>query len=287
MVTIGSIWGGTFRFIRNNIGPVLIWSGIVLLVTLVSGLAMAPFYQQRLVELQSGIPAQPRFGAMFLPGLIWIALLTILWAAAFRAVFFPEQRRFAYMRLGMDELRLLGTSLILFLGGYIVMLIAGAILIGIGYAVGGGIVAAILGLVLFGAVVWAWTRVSPAGAMTILEHKVVIGPAWRLTRGAFWRLFGAYVLFGILILVVYGIVLSAEMGPILSDLAHPADPEAAARVAQWQADKAHLSVSLVVMSLVSGVLGGFTFAFQAGMIAVATEQLLDRGGATRLNQVFE
>jgi hypothetical protein len=123
--------------------------------------------------------------------------------------------------------------------------------------------------------------------MTILEHKVVIGPAWRLTRGAFWRLFGAYVLFGILILVVYGIVLSAEMGPILSDLAHPADPEAAARVAQWQADKAHLSVSLVVMSVVSGVLGGFTFAFQAGMIAVATEQLLDRGGATRLNQVFE
>jgi hypothetical protein len=167
------------------------------------------------------------------------------------------------------------------------MLIAGAVLIGIGYAIGGGIVAAILGLVLFCAVVWAWTRVSPAGAMTILEHKVVIGPAWRLTRGAFWRLFGAYVLFGILILVVYGIVLSAEMGPILSDLAHPADPEAAARVAQWQADKAHLSVSLVVMSVVSGVLGGFTFAFQAGMIAVATEQLLDRGGATRLNQVFE
>lgn len=287
MVTIGSIWGGTFRFIRSNIGPVLIWSGVVLLVTLVSGLAMAPFYQQRLAELQSGIPAQPRLGAMFLPGLIWVALLTILWAAAFRAVFFPEQRRFAYMRLGMDELRLLGTSLILFLGGYIAMLIAGAVLIGIGYAIGGGIVAAILGLVLFCAVVWAWTRVSPAGAMTILEHKVVIGPAWRLTRGAFWRLFGAYVLFGILILVVYGIVLSAEMGPILSDLAHPADPEAAARVAQWQADKAHLSVSLVVMSVVSGVLGGFTFAFQAGMIAVATEQLLDRGGATRLNQVFE
>jgi len=287
MVTVGSILSGTFRFVRGNIGPIFVWAGIVVLISLSSRLVMAPFYQERLADMQSGTPPSPHLGTVFLPALFWIAVLTILWAAAFRAVFFPEQRRFAYLRVGMDELRLLGTSLVLFVGGYIVALIIGGIAIGIGYAAGGGMIAVVLGLILFCALVWVATRVSPAGAMTILERKVVIGPAWRLTRGAFWRLFGAYVVLTIAFIFVYGLVFSMQMGSILMDMAHPLDPEAAARVAQWQADQAHFSVRMVVVALVTGLLGGFAFAFQAGMIAVATDQLLGRRDGQALGEVFE
>jgi hypothetical protein len=287
MVTIGSIWSGTFRFVRDNIGPILIWSVLVVLMSVGSSLVMAPFYQQRLAEMQAGTPPSPHIGAMFLPSVFWLAILTMLWAAAFRAVFFPGERRFAYLRLGMDELRLLGTALVLFVGGYLAAIIVGALLAVIGYAIAGAVPAVILGLIVVCAAVWAAIRVSPAGALTILERKVVIGGAWRLTRGAFWRLFGAYMLLTIAFIVVYGVIFTAQMGPILSDMAHPTDPEAAARVAQWQMSRAHFSIRMIVTALVTGLLGGFSFAFQAGMIGVATDQLLGRRGGEHLSEVFE
>ena len=288
MVTIGSIWSGTFRFVRGNVGPALVWGGVIVLVTLISTLVMGPFYQARLADLQSGAPPTPHFAAVFLPAIVGVAVFTILWAAVFRAVLFPEERRFAYMRAGMDELRLLGTLLVLFVGGYLVVLIVGAIFIGIGYAIGGGIVAVILSLILFCAIIWAAVRISPAGPMTILQRKVVIGPAWRLTRGAFWRLFGAYVLLAIAFMAIYGVVLSLQMGAILTDMAHPTDPVAAARVAQWQADHyGHFSVWSVLVALVTGLFGGFALAFHAGLTAVATDQLLGRQGGDHLSEVFE
>ncbi len=123
MVTTGSIWGGTFRFVRGNVGPIVIWGVIVLLVSLLSTLVMGSFYQDRLTAMQSGAVPSAHLGMIFLPAVIWLVVFTMLWAAVFRAVLFPEERRFAYLRIGMDELRLLGTVLILFVGGYIGLLV--------------------------------------------------------------------------------------------------------------------------------------------------------------------
>jgi hypothetical protein len=288
MVTIGSIWGGTFRFVRGNLRSALVWGCIIVLMSLVSTLVMGPFYQARLEGMQTGAPSAPNFGAVLIPTVVGIVVFTILWAAVFRAALFPEQSRFAYMRAGMDELRLLGTLLALFVGGYLVSIIVGAIVIGIAYAIGGGIVAAVLGLICFCAIIWAAIRISPAGPMTILQRKVVIGPAWRITRGAFWRLFGAYALLAIVFIIVYGLVFALQFGAILNDMLRPADPEAAARVALWQADHyAHFSIWSLIVAVVTGLLGGFALAFHAGMTAVATEQLLGRRGEKRLNEIFE
>ena len=42
-----------------------------------------------------------------------------------------------------------------------------------------------------------------------------------------------------------------------------------------------------MVALVGGILGGIVFALQAGMLGVATAQLLNWGGQEHLNTVFE
>jgi hypothetical protein len=136
-------------------------------------------------------------------------------------------------------------------------------------------------------VVWALIRISLAGPMTIAQRKVVIGPAWRLTRGAFWRLFGAYLLLAIATLVVYGVAMAVQMGPVLGNMMRPTDPEAVARVAQWQAAHyGNFSGALIASTIVSGILGGVMLSLQGGMVAVATRDLLGVGTAN-LGEVFE
>jgi len=294
MVTIGSIWGGTVRFVRGNIGAILVWSLIIFAVSLLSMLVMAPFQQARLAAIQSGAAAPPNFAGFFGAMLIALGAFVILWAAAFRAVLFPGDRRFFYLRLGMDKLRLLGTILVVFVGGYLVVIVGGLLLSTvmalIGRAIAGdggaGLMAIVTALALFCTAIWAFVRVSPCGPLTIYQHKVVIGPAWRLTKGVFWRLLAAYLLLFLALALVYGTLLTVQMGPVLGDMAHPTDPAAAMRVARWQA--AHygtINGQTIAYGLLTGLVGGVAMAFHAGMTAVATRQLLGVGD-TNLDDVF-
>ena len=294
MVTIGSIWGGTVRFVRGNIGAILVWSLIIFAVSLLSMLVMAPFQQARLAATQAGAAVPPNFANFSGAMLIALGAFVILWAAVFRAVLFPADRRFFYLRLGMDELRLLGTVLVVFVGGYLVVVLGGLlvsmVMVMVGKAIAGdagaGVAAILTFLTLFGVVIWAFVRVSPCGPLTIYQRKVVIGPAWRLTKGVFWRLLAAYLLLFVALALVYGTLLTVQMGPVLSDMAHPTDPAAALRVAQWQA--AHygtINGQTIAYGLLTGLVGGVALAFHAGMTAVATRQLLGVGD-TNLDDVF-
>jgi hypothetical protein len=169
-------------------------------------------------------------------------------------------------------------------------LILSMVLVVIGKAVAGDAGAGLTGivavLVLFCAAMWAVVRVSPCGPLTIYQRKIVIGPAWRLTKSAFWRLLAAYLLLFVGLILIYGILFAVQMGPVIGDMAHPTDPAAATRIAQWQA--AHygaINGQTIAYGLLAGLIGGVALAFHAGMTAVATRQLLGVGD-TNLDAVF-
>lgn len=295
MVTVGSILSGTFRFIGANVRAILVWSAILLLMSIVMMVMMRPFYEAQIAMLQQtgGPPPTPQIGSFFLVMLLGLVVFVVLAAAAFRAVLFPEQRRFAYLRLGMDELRLLGCALVLLIGFYLAMLIVGVVA-----GVLLGLVAAMLGGSAFAAMVfiplvmlvpcaWLMTRLALAGPLTILQRKIVIGPAWRLSRGHFWQLLGAYLVIMLMLFVVYAAFFLVRMGPAMTDMLHPTDQAAALRVASAQAAAYTLSLKNIVIALVTALILGFAHALYAGGIAVAAAQLVDRGGGQRLSEVFE
>jgi len=295
MVTVGSILSGTFRFIGNNVRAILVWSAILFVLSLVMMVMMRPLYEAQIAMLgQAGaVPARPPVGSFFLAMLVGLLVLVMLAAAAFRAVLFPEQDRFAYLRLGMDELRLLGCVLILIIGFYLIMIVVG-IAVGMvlalaGAAFGGGVVvmSLLIGFAMIALGAWLTTRFALAGPLTILERKIVIGPAWRLSRGHFWHLLGAYVVVGLILFVIYAVVFLIRMGPAMTDMFHPTDQAAAMRVASAQIAAYTLSLKNIVITLVMSLVMGFGHALYAGGVAVATAQLVDRGGGQRLSEVFE
>lgn len=290
-MTVGSILSGTFRFARDNIRAIVVWSMLMFLLSLLSLAGMGPIYQAQVETLRTGTAVMPSFGTFGLAILVAIVGFVALWAAVFRAVLFPAESRFAYLRLGMDELRLFATMLVLSIGSVILFVVAGFV-VGllstlVGAAVGAPFAAFLTGLAMLVLTIWLAVRFSLAGPLTILDRKVIVGPAWRLTRGAFWRLFGAFLVIGLLLFALYLVVALVQMGPVLGDIFRPADPEARLRLADWQATHYGFTAYSLLIALVGGLVGGFATALQAGVIAVATDQLLDRNGRENLAEVFE
>jgi hypothetical protein len=289
MVTVGSIWGETLRFVRANLVAIAVWGAIIFAMGLLSMLLMAPFYQAQLAAAEGGTPQVPNLGGFFLLLLLMLVGFVILWAAVFRAVLFPERKTFFYLRVGMDELRLFATVLVVFVGGYIVVLI-GSVILGtvlallgrlVGGVVGAGLATVLSMIVIFCATVWAAVRISPCGPLTIFRQKVVIGPAWRLTRGAFWRLLGAYLLLTVMLIAIYLVVFAVQFGLAGADISRP---DAVLRSIQAMQGGAGMG-RRVLNALLGGVVGAIALAFQAGMTAVATRQLLGLNDSN-LGEVF-
>jgi len=144
--------------------------------------------------------------------------------AVFRAVLEPDQKRWAYLRLGMSELWLGLVTLVqgvLFMMAYFAVvfvgLILGLILFLVGSAAGdaGKLVAGLLiALVIaagIAALIWGVLRLSMAGPMSFVEGKFLLFESWAFTRGQAGRLFGMAVL---LMLILFGLelVLYAILG---------------------------------------------------------------------------
>lgn len=150
-------------------------------------------------------------------GIAWIiplslALSTVLYTAALRAVLFPGESRFGYMRLGKDELRVFVVALVLGILAFAIYM-AGAIIMGILAGVLGFVArdaggAAFLPLILVflalvGVMIWLAVRFSLALPITVAEKRLAIFDSWKLTKGHALGLFGMT-----LIIVVMGIVVS-------------------------------------------------------------------------------
>ena len=70
---------------------------------------MQPVYSAQVAGLEGGVQA-PSEGLSFLNALLTLLVYVVLWAAVIRAVLLPERGGPGYLRLGMDELRLLACA---------------------------------------------------------------------------------------------------------------------------------------------------------------------------------
>lgn len=284
-VTTGAIVAGGFRAVRERPGSAIAW-GVLYLVMFVGGtlLLVRPIIRAQLAAANAGMSAQMALlGWIYLYDFAIFVLLTILFAAAVRAVLRPEEKFFFFVRLGADELRLTGLFLILLLA-YFLLFIACAI---VGALIGaltvpadpatvaivtiGGMLVSIFPILFF------QVRLSPAAALTILRRKIIIGEAWRLTRGHFWSLFGGYLLVWLMLLVGYLVVAGLTLGPYLTELARGGFTMQSLHAAGQHQVARQLGGIDPLMALgwiVTGLVTGLGIAIWAGALGTATNGLL-------------
>ena len=291
-MTVGSIIGGGIRLIRTQPQVVAVWVvlyGIAMaLFTAAIRLFMAPItamQQQNAANAAAGIKVPPvfpatAFGSLFLLELIFAVLVVIAFAAVVRAVTRPTGDRFAYLRIGMDELRLIGLGVLLAilflfveLAGLLVVFLLGALS---GYILGksgGMVVGVVLGILLFCALVYAQIRLSLSGALTVIAGRIVIKDAWRAAKGHFWTLFGAYLVIGLIIMSL-GILLLAATQPHLLAAYASFNPQAIQAAAQEQA-KAQVGISFgyVIQMIVGAVITIPLYIVFFGAVATAAVEL--------------
>jgi hypothetical protein len=132
----------------------------------------------------------------------------MLYAAVSRAVLRPAESAFGYLRLGMDEVRVLVVSVALFLV-YMVLATVVAVLIGVvaGIATSAEMPALWLVVVLLviaaaALFIWLSVRLCLAIPITMAERRIAIFDSFGVTKGRFWPLLGMALLAGVMSIVV-------------------------------------------------------------------------------------
>lgn len=145
------------------------------------------------------------FALIFPLGLLGKA---IIYAAVARGVLQPGKGAWGYLRLGADELRVLGVTLIL---GFLMMALWCAIVfatmtvIGVGTAMNAPLLyllATLLFLAGVGLLIWLSVRLSLAVPLVIDRQQMNVFGSFGLTKGKFWPLLGMSILTAIIVIVV-------------------------------------------------------------------------------------
>jgi hypothetical protein len=143
----------------------------------------------------------------------------IVYAAVSRAVLRPEDRRFGYLRLGRDELRVAAVILViglLFLALAVALFTLGGLIGSTARAAGAPwlwLLAILVGLGGIVGCIWLAVRLSLAVPITMAEGRIAIFDSFRLTRGRFWPLLGMAILAGVMSIVV-GLLGSLVLTPL-------------------------------------------------------------------------
>lgn len=218
-----------FRLARQRPKVVLAWA----LAHAIFGFAMVPIFigigAERLAEFEAAAQQDAGLGEMFSglvenwqiyllllpPGLLLPAVMS---AALYRALLRPGDSRFAYLRLGADELRLAALTVIRILLVVLVvpsLLFVGTLVTALAYSfaggVAGGVIGFLAGFVVLAAMVVLYVRLSLAPLITFGEHHISVFKSWGVTRGSFWPLLGAYLLafFAYLVILACALILAA------------------------------------------------------------------------------
>lgn len=210
-----------FRVVRRHPMALIFWALFYMAVMVVAFAVIGPslisFVSATEQLDQSGVtPTLEDFAPIFqMLGLIGVVLLplslisgTMIYAAVARAVLRPAESAFGYLRLGMDEVRVLVVTIVLF----IVFTGLSALVFG-GIGVVAGIVTAaeipvmwvaVVLLVLAGIALFIWLaiRLSLAIPITMAERRIAIFDSFAVTKGRFWPLLGMALLAGVMSIVV-------------------------------------------------------------------------------------
>jgi|GEM_PF-1758325 len=164
-------------------------------------------------------------GILFL-SLVQIAFGTVMLASALRKTVFSQETKMWGLALGADEIRLVLAQLAafgVFLLAYALILVGVGILIAIGTAIsaafpsGGaaGVIGGLLGVAIVVValcfILTVLVRLSLFGVVTHAEQRINVRSWIGQTKGAFWELMGAYLLWG-LIAIVFSLIGSGLFG---------------------------------------------------------------------------
>jgi hypothetical protein len=201
-----------FGLLRREPRAFLAWAALWLATFSAAAWVVAASTPLRLAHA----PQPGSFGAVaarFGPfGLVLIAMFLLVWlvtaVAAFRAVLHPDQRRWFFLRIGADELRLGLVTLVacvaaVGVGGapaYLVFMLASPIMSAVPAAT--RLVAEVGVVITVWLDVWLGVRLSLIAVETYSERRFHLMAYWPLTRGRFWYLLAAYFLYFLIFLVL-------------------------------------------------------------------------------------
>ncbi len=144
--------------------------------------------------------------------MIFVGLFLLVWAtttvATYRAVLRPGDRRYFFLRLGVDELRVAVMTvtafiLVLAFGGlptYLLYLLVSPIMRALPAFTREIATCGALATVCLD--VWLGVRLSLIAVETFAERRFHLAAYWPLTRGRFWYLFLCYFLFFLMFFVM-------------------------------------------------------------------------------------
>lgn len=292
MLTAGTIINGGLALLRERIGAVGIWALLYFAMSAALSFIIRPFMLDMMVQ-QGRIAAggQPDPAAMLAwvgpLSLVYVVLLvamTVLFTAGLRAKFNPTDDAIVYLRLGMDEARIIGTAVLLglaFLVLYVALVLVMAIVAGLLAVLIRDLVIPVVVLAIFAilaALVYFQVRFSLAFALTLLRGRITIGESWRLTRKRFWTLFGGYLVLGLLVVAVsIGLAMLTQGQYVMDIIKAGTDPVARAAAQQHQLQRQFGEITPLTMFgwALGAVLGAGWIAVAAGGVGSATLALLD------------
>lgn len=282
MISVGRVLEGAFNVFREHFAAVAIWGGIYLACNVAMFLVMA----QTLGRVANLDPrwAFTAMGPVWLLSLLLGIVGVVLYTASMRAVLRPDAGGIAFLRLGMDELRMFGLVLLFLLAGMI-LFVAASLVIGLfigGVAAGSGSVALaallslLVGATVFGVLIFLIVRFSLAFPLTLHRGALAIGEAWRLSRGHFWKLFAAA-----LVVTMIGFALSIAINMVAAGgyyadlLAAAGDPDATVRAAERQAaNLGNFSTLMILQSIGGSVVAAVWLTLSGGSVASAARLLI-------------
>ena len=280
MLNVGSIISGAFALPVRHPLAVALWSLLYAVPGMVSWLLMQPAALAPADGQE--MPAADAFrylGLVFLAQLVLFLIVVALLSAALRLMLRPHEPGLAGLRLGMDELRILGLSLLMtiavYFGFVIVVLVLALLFAGLATGlgtVGGAAVVGLAVLAVLGLFIWLQVRLSLVFPLTFIRRKIIIGDSWELTRGRFWTLFGGYFAIFLILMVLWILASAVSAAPYLLSLMQSGfDPDAIQALSSAQMSE--INAVTVLGWLLGGAAGALGIALFAGATATVVRQL--------------